>query len=116
MKDEPASLSLSFLDVITNSLGSILLLFFIMIAVRGGLTALDQPPPAGADAGGAGALDPFVVVVAGAPRAALFADAKASPWQVRGAPAAYRPQTGAGANYAVFLADAPPPAGATVWL
>lgn len=109
--NEEKDTSLSFLDVMTNGMGSLLVLFFLMAALQGGDFAAHQAQgfDRGKGQGGAEAeaKRPFVIVVSGQAGAALFA--REGGWAIEGDAAfAQEARTSTGANYALLYAEVPP--------
>lgn len=118
MRQETGSvLSLSFVDVFANSFASLLMLFFVMVAIRG---TVDWIPNAargtseGAGDGDGEARNPFLVLVE-VPSGPLWmpVPGKEGPWIVD---ENYEFTTSAGESYVVLYAEKPPPAFAEVGL
>jgi hypothetical protein len=116
MNDDSA-VSLSFLDVITNSLGSVLLLFFIMVALKETALLLDQPPSTKAlqHVGQGEDRQPFVLLISVPSGQSLLSDLKANPWDREGTAPTFG-TVAWGSNYAVFYADGAPPADAKLFV
>ncbi len=109
-EDDSNMLTTSFLDVITCGLGSILLLFFLMVAVKGEmqfdggtravLTQTERAPV------------PLIVMVTGQCSRPIWAQGVTQPWQ---APEAnFDHKWVVGSDYAILYVAQPPPHGWTL--
>jgi hypothetical protein len=115
--------ALSFLDVLTNGLGSLLVLFFLMSALRSGIisetpTPVDETTQQGFHRGDdRGKMDPFVVLVSGPAKSALFVKGNGDRFLVEGE-AAVPPgrRFSVGTNYALLIAEAAPAEGCSIQL
>lgn len=113
MDDHTTDMSLSFVDVIANGLGSLLVLFFLMATLQGGLHWSTRT---NSDAGQTNdPSDPFVLLVAANNEKPLVAGG-ATPWLVGGAQGGFSYTESYGPGYAVLYADRVPPLGTTVHL
>jgi hypothetical protein len=100
MQDD-ADTSLSFLDVLTNGMGSLLVLFFLMAALQTADGAASAPETADAE--------PFLILTSATPLATLFDRPAAECWHVTGDPAFdTRARRDAGPGHALLYADRPP--------
>lgn len=100
MRDD-ADTSLSFLDVLTNGMGSLLVLFFLMAALR---TA--DGVAFGEGAGRTANAEPFLIMTSAA---TLFDRPTAECWRVTGDPGfEARTRRDAGPGHALLYADRPP--------
>src|SRR5262245_53768553 len=111
MSQDNSVWSVSFLDLITCGLGSVLLLFDILLVLKGDLDFGNRQE------GVRGGQDeaPFVELISAPPHTQLWIDSERSPWEVRGEPPA-RQRINHGPNFAVLYADRPPPPGTRVLL
>ena len=107
-QDSGSVLSLSFVDVFANSFASLLVLFFIMVALRGTLE-WSQNGVRGGGTGEAGEpVSPFLVMVQ-APSGALRKIHADDPWEIDNNQGRFVFRTTTGFDYAVLYADRPPP-------
>lgn len=103
-----AETSLSFLDVLTNGMGSLLVLFFLMAALQ----SADATLPS-SDSRGVGMrtaeTEPFVILLTSPTNAVLFPRPNAESWRINGDPAfAARVRRDVGPTHALLYADRPP--------
>lgn len=120
--EQADSVSMSFVDVITNGMGSMLVLFLLMTVLRQAvdLGAPHSPNGSEGEGGQTGAVaaarapekDPFVILVTSSGRRPLFAGQ--GQWDLSDEFGNARRNTGA--TFAAVYAALPPPAGATVVL
>jgi hypothetical protein len=103
--DDSNMLTTSFLDVITCGLGSILLLFFLMVAIKGEMQFDDGTQTEFVQDERTAA--PLIILVTGQDSRPIWAAGVAEPWQA--SPGVFDHQLAAGPNYAVLYARQPPP-------
>lgn len=121
--EQSDSVSMSFVDVITNGMGSMLVLFLLMTVLRQAVDLGAPHSPEGTEGvgGQTGAVaasrtpekDPFVILVTSSDRRQLF-DAGGGRWELSDEFGGARRNTGG--TFAALYAALPPPAGATVVL
>ncbi len=118
-QDTSPVLSLSFVDVFANSFACLLVLFFLMVAVRGHLEWSHPAGRGGNSGAGQGApVNPFLVLVK-IPPGPLRVSLDVEIWEIENAGdflASPRTQTTIGADYAVLYAEQPPLSGAILRL
>lgn len=115
MTDDNDAATTSFLDIITCGLGSVLLLFFLMVVIKGEMqfdsSSSDETTQSVGSSQKAGTA-PLVVLVTAADGKRLWAAEGAEPWQLPDAPFDHEKQSGP--NYAVLYARQTPPPGWTL--
>jgi hypothetical protein len=116
-QDSGSVFSLAFVDVLANSFASLLVLFFIMVALRGALGWSEGGPSEGSTlSGSAEPQSPFLVLVK-APPGPLQAFPGEDLWIPTGEGRdGFDYRTTSGDAYAVLYADRPPPAGVVLRL
>jgi hypothetical protein len=107
MRDD-ADTSLSFLDVLTNGMGSLLVLFFLMAALRIADGTATTPR--------SGDVEPFLILASTPHPATLFDRRAAEPWHVSDPAFDRRARRDAGPTHAILYADRPPGPAAVVAL
>jgi len=104
-EDDSNMLTTSFLDVITCGLGSILLLFFLMVAIKGEMEFDDGTQADSSQTERVAA--PLIVMVTGQEGRPIWAPGVTQPWQ---APQAeFDHKWVVGQDYAILYAAQPPP-------
>jgi hypothetical protein len=111
MRYDDADTSLSFLDVLTNGLGSLLVLLFLMAALRTADAGASGDEVARTDA------EPFLILASAVPPTVLFDRPTAECWHVTGDLAFdTRARRDAGPRHALLYAERPPQPDAVIAL